>query len=105
MRLIDADETISELKRLPEQERLEYMGVYDLLKSVPTVDAKPISKKFARFITKAIASYLNELQLDLPATVYEDIEYTLMKGNFTNVETFVRNYVQNNYDAKMDEEV
>lgn len=40
MRLIDVDKTISELKALPEQERLEYMGFYDLLKSIPTIDAK-----------------------------------------------------------------
>lgn len=42
MRLISADKTISELSALPEQERLEYMGVYDLIKSIPTIDAEPV---------------------------------------------------------------
>ena len=42
MRLIDADETISELKTLPEQERLEFMGLFDLIKSMPTIDAEPV---------------------------------------------------------------
>lgn len=41
-RLIDLNKTISELKTLPEQERLEYMGVYDLLKSMPTIEAEPV---------------------------------------------------------------
>lgn len=42
MRLIDVNDTISELKTLPEQDRLEYMGVYDLLKSMPAIDAEPV---------------------------------------------------------------
>ena len=39
---IDANKTIFELRTLPEQERLEYMGVYDLLKSIPTLDYEPV---------------------------------------------------------------
>lgn len=42
MRLIDLNNAISELRNLPEQERLEYMGVYDLLKSMPTIEAEPV---------------------------------------------------------------
>lgn len=40
MRLIDLDKAIPELKTLPEQDRLELMGVYDLLKSMPTIDVE-----------------------------------------------------------------
>ena len=39
---IDVDLVISELKSLNEQERLEYMGVYDCIKSVPTADVQEI---------------------------------------------------------------
>lgn len=42
MRLIDVDITISELKTVPRQKKLEYMGIYDLLKSMPTIDAEPV---------------------------------------------------------------
>lgn len=38
MEYIERDNVISELKNLPEQERLEYMGVYDCVKSAPTAD-------------------------------------------------------------------
>lgn len=106
-RLIDMDNTISELKTLPEQERLEFIGVYDLLKSMPSIDAKPVeyqpmSKDFARMITKGIASRLSELQLDLPSIIYEGIESNLLKGKFADVECFIQNYLKNN-GAKMDE--
>lgn len=37
-RYIDVDRLIGELKSLPEQERIEYMGIYDCIKSVPTAD-------------------------------------------------------------------
>lgn len=39
---IDVDLLISELKSLNEQERLEYMGVYDCIKSVPTADVQEV---------------------------------------------------------------
>lgn len=42
VRPIDANKAVSELRTLPEQERLEYMGVYDLLKSMPTLDYEPV---------------------------------------------------------------
>lgn len=35
---IDRESLISNLKDLPEQERIEYMGIYDLVKSQPTAD-------------------------------------------------------------------
>ena len=35
---IDRESLISNLKDLPEQERIEYMGTYDLVKSQPTAD-------------------------------------------------------------------
>ena len=38
MAYIEQEAAISELKSLPEQERLEYMGVYDCIKSVPAAD-------------------------------------------------------------------
>lgn len=41
-RLIERENLISELKSLPEQERLEIMGVYDLIKSMPTIEAEPV---------------------------------------------------------------
>ena len=36
---IDVDLLISELRALNEQERLEYMGVYDCIKSMPIVNS------------------------------------------------------------------
>lgn len=39
---IDADLLKSELKALPEQERLEYMGVYDCINSIPTADVEEV---------------------------------------------------------------
>ena len=35
---IDVDKLIGELKSLPEQERIKYMGIYDCINSVPTAD-------------------------------------------------------------------
>lgn len=66
------------------------------------VKYQPMSKDFARMITKGIASLLSELQLDLPSIIYEDIESNLLKGKFADVECFIKNYVENN-GAKMDE--
>ncbi len=73
----------------------------------PAIDAEPVvyqpmSKDFARQITKGIANRLSELQLDLPSVIYEDIESNLLKGKFADVECFVKNYLANN-GAKMDE--
>ena len=38
MAYIEREKVISELKNLPEQERIEYMGIYDCIKSVPVAD-------------------------------------------------------------------
>ena len=38
MAYIEQEKVISELKNLPEQEHIEYMGIYDCIKSVPTAD-------------------------------------------------------------------
>lgn len=38
MAYIEREAVISELKYLPEQERLEFMGVYDCIKSVPAAE-------------------------------------------------------------------
>ena len=38
MAYIKQETVISELKNLPEQERIEYMGIYDCIKSVPAAD-------------------------------------------------------------------
>lgn len=54
MRPIDLDKAISELKTLPEQDRLELMGVYDLLKSMPTIDVEPVVRcKDCRYGTQS----------------------------------------------------
>lgn len=37
-RYIERDKLISNLKDLPEQERIEYMGIYDYIRSQPTAD-------------------------------------------------------------------
>lgn len=37
-RYIERDKLISNLKELPEQERIEYMGIYDCIRSQPTAD-------------------------------------------------------------------
>ena len=37
-RYIDRESLISNLKDLTEQERIEYMSIYDLVKSQPTAD-------------------------------------------------------------------
>ena len=41
---IDADKLINELKALPEQERLEYMGVYDCIKSMTTTNVAEVRR-------------------------------------------------------------
>lgn len=66
MRLIDADKAISELKELPEQEWLEYMGVYDLLKSQLTIDAEPVvrcknCKYFIKYYNRPMCKYKDVL--------------------------------------------
>ena len=35
---IEREALISDLNELPEQERIEYMGIYDCIKSQPTVE-------------------------------------------------------------------
>ena len=39
---INRAELISNLKDLPEQERIEYMGIYDLVKSQPAADVAEV---------------------------------------------------------------
>lgn len=39
---IDREALISDLKELPEQERIEYMGIYDCIKSQPTADVQEV---------------------------------------------------------------
>ena len=58
VRPIDANKTIFELRTLPEQERLEYMGVYDLLKSIPTLDYELVVR-----CKDCIESYISEDKL------------------------------------------
>ena len=41
-RYIDADKLISNLKELPEQERIIYMGIYDCVRSQPTADVAEV---------------------------------------------------------------
>ena len=41
-RYIERDKLINELQHLPEQERLEFMGVYDCVKTTPTADVVEI---------------------------------------------------------------
>lgn len=55
-----------------------------------------MSKEFARFITKAIASELSEKGLDLPSVYYEDIEASLLNEKFESVESFIDDYIKNN---------
>lgn len=116
MRLIDADKHIEYLnaKRdvclrfddvLGDQ---IYQVAIDEIKGADTIDFdsveyQPMSKDFARIITKGIAGLLSELQLDLPSIIYEDIESNLLKGKLADVECFIKNYIENN-GAKMDEE-
>ena len=38
MAYIEQEKVISKLKNSPEQEHIEYMGIYDCIKSVPTAD-------------------------------------------------------------------
>lgn len=39
---IDRDGLINDLKDLPEQERIEYMGIYDCIKSTTTADVTEV---------------------------------------------------------------
>ena len=39
---IELERLISDLKDLPEQERIEYMGIYDCIKSQPTADVQEV---------------------------------------------------------------
>lgn len=95
MRLIDAD-------RLKETLRQgAYSSVMKVIDREPTIDILTPSENAARFITKAIASHLSEMQLDLPSTIYEDIECLLMKGKFIEVEAFLKYYIENNCGEKM----
>lgn len=101
MRLIDADEL------LKDKTSNAYISRFEI-ENAPTIDAEPVeyqpmSKEFARMITKGIASLLSELNLDLPSVIYEDIEHNLHKGKFSDVECFVTNYIKNN-GTKMDED-
>ena len=39
---IERESLISDIKELPEQERIEYMGIYDCIKSHPTTDVQEV---------------------------------------------------------------
>lgn len=39
---IERKSLISDIKELPEQERIEYMGIYDCIKSHPTADVQEV---------------------------------------------------------------
>lgn len=39
---IEREALISDIKELPEQERIEYMGIYDCIKSHPTADVQEV---------------------------------------------------------------
>ena len=41
-RYIDVDKLKKDLKELPEQERIEYMGIYDVINSQPTTDVQEV---------------------------------------------------------------
>lgn len=117
MRLIDADLLVKKLRMLLKDfknaptKKYVIKIILSMLgdkNQMPTIEAEavkyqPMSKDFARMITKGIASFLSELQLDLPSIIYEDIESNLLKGKFADVECFIKNYIENN-GAKMDEE-
>lgn len=100
MRLVDADKLREEILK-EDYDNDTINNFLDLVDFSDTVECQPISKVFARMITKGIASFLSELQLDLPSIIYEDIESNLLKGKFADVEGFIKNYIENN-GAKMD---
>ena len=116
MRLIDADLLVKKLRMLLKDfknaptKKYVIKIILSMLgdkNQMPPIEAEavkyqPMSKDFARMITKGIASLLSELQLDLPSIIYEDIESNLLKGKFADVECFIKNYIENN-GAKMDE--
>lgn len=41
-RYIDVDKLKKDLKELPEQERIEYMGIYDVVNSQPAADVQEV---------------------------------------------------------------
>lgn len=41
-RYIDVDKLKKDLKESPEQERIEYMGIYDVINSQPTADVQEV---------------------------------------------------------------
>lgn len=41
-RYIDVDKLKKDLKKLPEQERIEYMGIYAVINSQPTADVQEV---------------------------------------------------------------
>ena len=43
-RYIERYKLINELQHLPEQERLEFMGVYDCVKTTPTADVVEVKR-------------------------------------------------------------
>lgn len=43
MKLTDIDELKAAMQTLPEQQTLEFLGVYDLINSMPTIDTNKIS--------------------------------------------------------------
>ena len=47
-RYIDADKLKKALKELPEQERIEYMGIYDAINFQPTADVQEVKHKAIR---------------------------------------------------------
>ena len=59
MAYIEQEKVISELKNLPEQERIEYMGIYDCIKSVPTADVVEVVRcKECKYREKMTYKYI-----------------------------------------------
>ena len=50
-RYIDADKLKKALKELPEQERIEYMGIYDVINFQPTADVQEV--KYGKWVLAA----------------------------------------------------
>lgn len=97
IRPIDANAAISELRTLPEQERLKYMGVYDLLKSMPTIDYEPVVR-----CKDCKHRYMNCGRLMCKRTA-KKVEYRGSSGYYGSIAVTENHFCS--YGAKMDEEV
>ncbi|MGN0488060.1 MAG: hypothetical protein ACI4HO_02225 [Ruminococcus sp.] len=88
---IELERLISDLKDLPEQERIEYMGIYDCIKSQPIADVEEV--RHGKWVF--ISGDLNYVDCKCSECDYID--------TFVNDTDFFNNYCPN-CGAKMDKE-